>query len=165
MEGPDLARVEQVVRQLCMERDIAWVAESVDAAVAEGFAESFTEGYSNHNRRRGGSPFGYGVEPDNRARIEPVIVERRYTDQERVLLLLDAMLAVYRDLPAMREETYSVLTDGFQGRVPVPDSIVSLFDEEDPDGVLVWHRESAEDREHRQRIVSVLAALREAVAA
>jgi hypothetical protein len=108
-------------------------------------------------------PFGYGVPPDERSRIEPEIVERPHTDEERVLLLLDVMLAVYRDLPDLRTETVRVLTDGFQGRVAVPEQIVTALDEGDEEAVIPWQPETAAGVQNRQRVIGALTALRQAV--
>jgi len=163
MEASELARVEQTLRQLCADHELGWIVQAADAAVAEGHAESVTEGSSNHNRRRGDFPFGYGVRPDERSRIEPEIVQRSYTDEERVLLLLDAMLVVYRELPDLRAETVRVLTDGFQGRVTVPDQIATVLDEDTEEAVILWRAESAGDGQNRQRVIGALTALRQAV--
>jgi hypothetical protein len=163
MEAPELARVDQNLRQLCSDHGLSWVAQVVDAAVAEGHAESVTEGSSSHYRRRGGSPFGYGVRPDERSRIEPEIVERPYTGEERVLLLLDAMLTAYRELPDLRAETVRVLTDGFQGRVAVPERSVTALDEDDEEAVIPWQPETAAGVQNRQRVIGALTALRQAV--
>ncbi|GIF48192.1 hypothetical protein DFJ67_3521 [Asanoa ferruginea] len=163
MEASELARVDQNLRQLCAEHGLSWVVQAVDAAVAEGHADSATAGGSSYYQRRGGYMYGYGVRPDERSRVEPEIVERPYTDQERVLLLLDAMLAVYRDLPNLRAETVRVLTDGFRGRVPVPEQIVTALDEGDDDIVVAWQPETAAAVQNRQRVVGALAALRQAV--
>ncbi|MGC4856344.1 hypothetical protein ACLQ24_23925 [Micromonospora sp. DT4] len=162
MEASELARIDQTLRQLCAGRELTWVVQAVDAAVAEGFAESVTEGSSNHNRRRGTSVFG--MRPDDRPRIEPQVVQRPYTDEERVLLLLDAMLVVYRDLPGIRAETLRLLTDGFQGRVAIPEQIVTAPDEDTEEAAILWQPESADSVQNRQRVIDALVALRQAVA-
>jgi len=126
--------------------------------------ESVIEGSSSHYQRRGGALFRYGLRPEERSRIEPEIVQRPYTDDERVLLLLlDAMLAVYRELPDIRAETVRVLTDGFQGRAVVPDQIVTVLDEDNEEDVLLWQPELVGGLENRQRVVGALTALRRAV--
>ncbi len=163
MDAPDLARVDQTLRQLCVDHELSWVVQAVDAAVTEGFAESVTEGSSNHSRRRGTNAFGFGMRPDERSRIEPEIVQRQYTEEERVLLTIDAMLAIYRDLPDIRAETLSVLTNGFQGRVAIPEQIITALDEDDEEAVIHWQPESADEVQNRQRVVSALMALRRAV--
>ncbi|MEU4564317.1 hypothetical protein AB0F72_38545 [Actinoplanes sp. NPDC023936] len=163
MEAAELARVDQTLRQLCADHELQWVVQAVDAAIAEGHAQSVTEGSSSHYRRRSGSPYGYGIRSDERSRIEPEIVERPYTGEERVLLLLDAMLAVYRDLPNLRTETVRVLTDGFQGRVAVPEQIVTALDEDDEEAVISWRSETAVDAQNRQRVIGSLITLRQAV--
>lgn len=163
MEAPELARVDQTLRQLCAEHRLDWVVHATDAAVTEGHTESVTEGSSNHNQRRGSSAFGYGLRPDERSRIEPEIVQRPYTDEERVLLLLDAMLGIYGELPDLRAETMRVLTDGFQGRVAVPHQIVTALDEDTEEAVILWQPELAGGRQNRQRVIDALTALRHAV--
>ncbi|WCN81795.1 hypothetical protein [Micromonospora sp. LH3U1] len=163
MEASELARVDLTLRRLCADHGLTWVVEAVDAAVAEGAADSVTEGSSSHGQRRGGRLFGYGIRPDERSRIEPEIRWRPYTDTERVLLLLDAMLAIYRDLPSLRTETVRVLTDGFQGRVAVPEQIITALDEDNEEAVILWQPDLEADTQGRQRVVGTLIALRAAV--
>jgi hypothetical protein len=163
MEAQDLTRVDETLRRLCTDHELHWVVQAVDAAIAENHAESVTEGSSSHYQRRGGSPFGFGIRSDERGGVEPEIVERPYTNEERVLLLLDAMLAVYRDLPDLRAETVRLLTDGFQGRVAVPEQIITALDESDEEAVIPWQPETAAGVQNRQRVIGVLTALRQAV--
>lgn len=163
MEASELARVDRTLRQLCVDHGLTWVVGAVDAAITEGFAESVAEGSSAHGQRRGGYFFEYGARYDERSRIEPEIVQRPYTDTERVLLLIDAMLAIYDGLPGLRAETVRVLTDGFQGRVPVPEQIVTALDENDEDAVTVWWPGPEVDTQGRQRVVGILRTLRQAV--
>lgn len=161
MQSEELARIEEALRQMCAERDLAWLIEQVDSALHDRFAESVNPGSSSYRRRPDSWP-GAFYEPAKRGRPQLEIRERDYTDEERVLLLLDAMLTLYRDLPNLRDETVAVLNRGWEGRVTVPDSVLLTDREfettEGSDFTLTVETE-AELRD-RQRLVNALLALR-----
>jgi hypothetical protein len=56
-----------------------------------------------------------------------------------------------------------VLTDGFQGRVAVPDQIVTALDEDTEEAVILWQPELAGGGQNRQRVIGALTSLRQAV--
>lgn len=118
MQGDELVRVDNDLRRMCSGQGLVWLLETVDAAVEEGVAVFVNEGSSSY-RRRGDSWTGFSFDPEPGRRSDPPLRIRAHTVQERVLLLLDAMLNVYRDLPELRAETLRVLGTGWEGRVPI----------------------------------------------
>ncbi|MEU4161725.1 hypothetical protein [Actinoplanes sp. NPDC026670] len=138
--------------------------EPVDAAIGAGIIDSTTPNSSAYHHRRG-LWHGYVLDNDGRQRPDPQLVQRPYTREEAVLLLLDAMLAVYRDLPDMATDTIRELADGRDGRALPVDSIMSADGNGPDDAVNLWVTETGSDRENRLRVISALLALREAVLA
>jgi len=67
------------------------------------------------------------------------------------------------NLPDLRAETLRVLTDGFLGRVAVPEQIVTALDEDNEEAVIYWQPEATAGVQNRQRVIGALAALRQAV--
>ena len=161
MQSEELARVEEALRQMCAEQDLAWLIEQVDAALHDRLAESVNPGSSSYRRRPASWP-GAFYEPVKRGRPQLEIRERDYTAEERVLVLLDAMLMVYRDLPNLRDETIAVLSRGWEGRATVPDSVLFTDREyetaEGSDFTLTVETEA--ELGDRQRLVNALLALR-----
>ncbi|MDI6104826.1 hypothetical protein QLQ12_40185 [Actinoplanes sp. NEAU-A12] len=177
MQEEELFRIGDALRRMCGEQNLTWVIEAVDAAAREGFTESVNPDSSAYPRGDDDSwPYPFSWQPAPRGRPQVEIRERAYTTQEEVLLLLDAMLAIYRDLPDLCAETIAVLRRGWEGRVPIPDSVVFIdptpatteFDspftfrraELDRSTEFALEVETEEEQRRRQRVVDSLLALR-----
>jgi CheY-like chemotaxis protein len=132
---------------------------SVDATLAEGHAASVNEGSSAYGPRRGGWPYGFAYDGDPAARPNPQIRVRPYTGSESVLILLDAMLTVFDGLPAIQREALRVLRTGWDGRVPVPDSVTIADGDSGGDGFELAD-ETEQQLQQRRRVVIALTALR-----
>ncbi|MFI5914598.1 hypothetical protein [Dactylosporangium sp. NPDC051541] len=166
MEEQELDRVNARLRQACLDRDLTWVVDAVDAALGDGVADSANDGSSAYRQRRGTRIFGHVYyDADPRARPDPQLRVRPYTSEESVLLLIDAMLAVYDVLPSVQAEALSTLRGGWNGRVPVADSVVVRGDGDPEGGEFRMADEPAGQAEQRGRVVAALIALRAEVTA
>lgn len=158
MQDEELGALDERLRLLCREQQLAWVLEAVDATLAEGYAASVNEGSSAYGPRGRDWHYGFAYDGDAAARPNPQIRVRPYTGREGVLILIDAMLAVFDGLPAIHRETLRVLRSGWDGRVPVPDS-VTIANDDGGDGFELAD-ETEEQLQQRQRVVIALTALR-----
>lgn len=120
VDETELDQLDESLRRVCHENDLSWVAESVDTAIRDRISESVNPGSSAYHRRGEVWAGGFSYDDDGSAQPNPQIVEREYGQQERILLLVDSILGVYRDLPDIETETLRVLNQGFDGRVRLP---------------------------------------------
>jgi hypothetical protein len=122
MEADELAEVDQQLRDLCARWGLAWVVSNVDELVREGQYIIELQEYESLRRYSLRSPSGKRPTPAE-FRATP------FSATERTLLLIDAMLTVFVELPAARSHTLSALSEGWSGKVPIVGSI--SFTEDD----------------------------------
>jgi hypothetical protein len=169
MDAAELERIDRTLRRLCERQQLIWVLAAVDTAIHEGFSESVNAGSSSYHERGGSwrSFPGVQFDADSGKRPQPESRERPFTLQERAILLLDALLRVFRDLPQIRQSTIDTLNHGWDGRVPLPDRILFIDDDADGDAESGFSigPEPAGDATRRQRVVRALVNLRTEVLA
>jgi len=126
MNRSELRRVEEQLREALQDTVLSWVLDDVDAAIAAGVPEEKI--LRRRPQRRGDGP--YAVSPAlaaaryevvdsrelgsaeyeaSRKRGTLVIASRPMTDEERVLLLLDAVRRVLVELPETELESLRTL--------------------------------------------------------
>ena len=126
MDTEELAEVDRELRLLCDTHGLAWVVSEVDHLIQEGrqlvrHPESVTtnRGLSWATRA---SPGKYPGPAD--------FIAVPFSPSERTLLLIDAMLTVFAQLPRIQARTLEILRQGWNGKVPVVEE-VSLSDDAD----------------------------------
>ncbi|MFI8850319.1 hypothetical protein ACIGW3_09030 [Streptomyces sp. NPDC053499] len=143
MNQSELRRVEEQLREALQDTVLSWVLDDVDAAIAAGVPEEKI--LRRRPQRRGDGP--YAVSPEmaaaryevvdsrelgsaeyeaSRKRGTLVIASRPMTDEERVLLLLDAVKRVLVELPETERESLKTLqseTEDDTGNRSVAESV------------------------------------------
>lgn len=159
MDADELAEVDQQLRSTCAEHGLGWVVSQVDGLVGQG-RDVFVAEESYHQGRRGYSD-RYPLFADTRRPAPAGLRSVPFTATERTLLLIDAMITVFTQLPAAQASALSVLREGFEGRASVVGSIV--FADVD-DGSAIVALTDIPDA-YYQPVVARLGALRDAVIA
>ncbi|MFF1786475.1 hypothetical protein ACFVX9_08420 [Kitasatospora sp. NPDC058243] len=128
----ELRRVERELREALSGTDLQWVLDDVDDAIAAGVPEEKILRRRPHRRGEDRQPTSPAAEAAryqvldrrelgpaefeaSRKRGTLVITTRPMTEEERVLLLLDALKRLFVELPEIEGETLKVLQS-------VPDS-------------------------------------------
>lgn len=159
MDADELAEVDQQLRATCVQHGLGWVVSQVDGLIDQG-RDVFDAEESYYHGRRGHSDryplVAYGRRPAP-AGLRSV----PFAPFERTLLLIDAMLTVFTQLPAAQASAVGTLHEGFEGRAPVVDSIT--FADVDDDSTIIAITDIP-DADYRPVVASLLA-LREAATA
>ncbi len=124
MDADELAEVDQQLRETCAQHGLGWVVAQVDELIAQGHDvfdtdEPYYQGRRAHSDRY--PMVAYGRRPQQ-AGLRSV----PFTPAERTLLLIDAMITVFTQLPAAQASAVGTLRQGFEGRAPVVDFITSI---------------------------------------
>ncbi|MGW3610580.1 hypothetical protein ACWD6N_11930 [Micromonospora sp. NPDC005163] len=122
MDAEELMQVDQQLREMCLERGLGWVLSDVDELIRQGqhvagrpeyFQEWATDRYGRYPAR---------IDPGKRPTTAS-LRETPFSAPDRTLLLIDAMLAVFTQLPAMQADTLEALRDGRNGLAPPVNSV------------------------------------------
>jgi hypothetical protein len=159
MDAEELAEVDQQLRSTCARHGLGWVMSQVDGLVGQG-RDIFVAEESYYQGRRGYSD-RYPLAADGRRPAPAGLTSVPFTATERTLLLIEAMITVFTQLPAAQASALSTLRDGFEGRASVAGSIV--FADID-DGSTIVALTDIPDANY-QSVVASLHALQDAVTA
>ncbi|SCL43350.1 hypothetical protein [Micromonospora aurantiaca (nom. illeg.)] len=131
MDAEELVQVDQRLRELCLGRGLGWVVSDVDELIRQGqhvagrreyFEEWATDRFGRYPAR---------IDPGKRPATAS-LRETPFSAPERTLLLIDAMLAVFAQLPALQAETLEALRDGRNGLAPPVNTITLTSGGESP---------------------------------
>lgn len=128
MEVDELAEVDRQLRVMCAQRGLGWVLSQVDGLIAQGHdvfdrEESYFQGRPGYSDR-------YPLFASGRRPASAGLRSVPFGPTERTLLLIDAMLTVFIQLPAVQAGAVRTLRQGFEGRAPLVGSVVFADDGE-----------------------------------
>lgn len=154
MELRDLELLEAGLREACASHGLRWVIRAVDEHTSEGkyLVLNELEGRADPYRA-----FSASRRPE-----APRLRRFDLGPQERVLALIDAMISVYEELPAIAAATTENLNQGWDGRATLVETLVFV---EDQDGSAAVHVDAVAtaDGQTRALFVSHLRRMRERV--
>jgi hypothetical protein len=131
MEADELAEVDQQLRGICARHGLDWVVSQVDGLVSQG-RDVFTGHESSFQGRRGYSDL-YPLYTSSGRPTSAASRSVAFSPTNRTLLLIDAMLTVFTQLPSMQANAIQTLREGYEGRASVVGSIAFGDDGPNPE--------------------------------
>lgn len=158
LNAEELEHTEETLRAICNGRNLEWLIADVDEILSEGLS---TVEYFEYYREARPHPFGwYSIAlSSSKAPTEATTRTTPATPTERVILIIDALIAIFTDLPTIASEVSTLLQDGWEGRAPVVRSL--NFAEEDIEATAIDAGALLSDVD--PRIIELLLNLREVV--